>query len=154
MEPFVRHKTAHLWRMLSCRLPVGGVTKVYHAAVHRANPTVSCLSRRSATCRSAWRRCSADISWHTTLTDPWRSASCAIRSSPATTTSKSTWRTCTGRRRARGSRPSVTFIHPRVSSFSTCFHVLLVYVCPPPAVIDQSITCTVHLWPVSTDKDL
>lgn len=63
-----------------------------------------CVSRRFATCRSAWRRCSAGTSWPTILTGPWRSASCATRSSPATTTSKCTWRTCTGKRRARGPR--------------------------------------------------
>lgn len=72
----------------------------------RAVPQVSvlCLSGRFATCRSAWRRCSADTSSPTIPTGPWPSASCATRSSPATTTSKSTWRTCTGKRRARGSR--------------------------------------------------
>lgn len=61
----------------------------------------SCVFSRCVTCHSAWRRCSAGTSLHTTRTGPWQSASCAIRSSPGTTTSKYIWRMSTGRRRAR-----------------------------------------------------
>lgn len=127
MEPFVGRKTAHLWWMFSCTrtlLPlVGGKKRFCRKSLPRAicewcpisrtwafldwrgqTAFLFCVSRRFVTCRSAWRRCSAGTSWHTIRTGPWRSASCAIRSSPATTTSKCTWRTCTGKRRARGGR--------------------------------------------------
>lgn len=89
---------------------------------------------RCVTCHSAWRRCSADISWRTTLTGPWQSASCAIRSSPGTTTSKCTWRMSTEKQRARGDCGSTGWkylisqikfsvvLHEASMAFTYCIH--------------------------------
>lgn len=82
---------------------------------------------RFATCHLAWRRCSADISWHTTQTGPWQSASCATRSSPGMTTSKYIWRMSTGRRRARANYGSTNEIPQIKFSLVLCTSKLHTY---------------------------
>lgn len=85
-----------------------------------------CLFSRCATCHSAWRRCSAGISSHTTLTGPWQNASCAIRSSPGTTTSKYIWRMSTGKQRARanyGTTGWKLYLIPQIK-FSLMLHFM------------------------------
>lgn len=77
---------------------------------------------RFVTYRSVWRRCWSGINLPTIPTGLWRSAHSATRSSPATTTSKCTWRTSTERRRGRD-------LNTHVYMFSGCrsrvytFHV-------------------------------
>lgn len=69
-----------------------------------------CVSR-CVTCPLVWRRCWSDTNWPIIPTDPWLNALCATRSSPATTTSKSIWRTSTERRRDRQSFTTPIHIH-------------------------------------------
>lgn len=93
---------------------------------------------RCATCHSAWRRCWADISWHTTPTGPWPSASCAIRSSPGTTTSKCTWRMCTGKRKARADYGNTDWQYLRDKS-SVSLHAADTAVTEHAAYVDEQI---------------